>query len=137
MSDNIAEKIKAINSPIKKKVLVVEDNSINAFLMKRILVNLNFEVQIAENGQMGFDKTLAYKPDLVLMDINMPVLNGFESTKLIRTANDLINNVPIFAVTAEFENDTAAKVKQAGMNEYIRKPIEIIELEQYILKYLH
>jgi CheY-like chemotaxis protein len=67
----------------------------------------------------------------------MPVLNGFESTKLIRTANDLINNVPIFAVTAEFENDTAAKVKQAGMNEYIRKPIEIIELEQYILKYLH
>lgn len=137
MSENTTEKIKAINSPTKKKVLVVEDNTINAFMLERILMNLNFDVQVAENGQEGFDKTLDYKPDLVLMDLSMPVLDGYESTKLIRTANDTINNVPIFAVTAELAADTATKVKEAGMNEYIPKPIEIVELEQYILKYLH
>jgi len=100
-------------------------------------LNLNFEVKIAENGQEGFEITIEYKPDLILMDINMPILDGYESTKLIRSANDIINNVPIFAVTAELATDTATKVKEAGMNEYIPKPIEIIQLEQYILKYLH
>lgn len=132
-----SNKIQLLNSPNPKKVLIVEDNSINAFLLERILGNLNFETKIAENGQLGFEMALDYQPDLVLMDINMPILNGYDSSKLIRSSTELINKVPIFAVTAELGNDVPTKVKEAGMNEYIPKPINISDLENLILKYLH
>ncbi len=131
-----SNKIQLLNSPNPKKILIVEDNSINAFLLERILGNLNFETKIAENGQAGFEMTLDYEPDLVLMDINMPILNGYESTKLIRSSNKLINKVPIFAVTAEHGDEVPNKVREAGMNEHIPKPINVSDLEEFILKYL-
>ncbi len=131
-----SNKIQLLNSPTPKKVLIVEDNSINAFLLERILGNLNFETKIAENGKDGYELTLQYQPDLVLMDLNMPILNGYDSSKLIRSSTEHINKVPIFAVTAEFGSDVPNKVREAGMNEYIPKPINVADLESYILKYL-
>lgn len=131
-----SNKIQLLNSPTPKKVLIVEDNSINAFLLERILGNLNFETKIAENGKDGYELTLEYQPDLVLMDLNMPILNGYDSSKLIRSSSEHINKVPIFAVTAEFGDDVPNKVRDAGMNEYIPKPINVADLEIYILKYL-
>ncbi len=129
-------KFQLLNSPNPKKILIVEDNSTNAILLERILGNLKFETKIAENGQAGFEIALDYQPDLVLMDINMPILNGYESSKLIRSSNKLSNKVPIFAVTAEHEDEVKNKLREAGMNEYIPKPINISDLEEYLLKYL-
>ncbi len=129
--------IQLLNSSTPKKALLVEDNSINAFPLERILTNLNFDTKIAENGQIGYELTLEYKPDLVLMDINMPVLNGYDSSKLIRSSKEDINKVPIFAVTAELGNDVPDKVRNVGMNEYVPKPINVSDLEVLILKYLH
>ncbi len=129
--------IQLLNSSTPKKALLVEDNSINAFPLERILTNLNFDTKIAENGQIGYELTLEYKLDLVLMDINMPVLNGYDSPKLIESSREDINKVPIFAVTAELGNDVPDKVRNAGMNEYVPKPINVSDLEILILKYLH
>jgi CheY-like chemotaxis protein len=70
------------------------------------------------------------------MDINMPVMNGYESTIAIRNLEAPFNAIPIFAVTAELSPETIVKVKEAGMNEYLPKPVDVNELMTTILKYI-
>ena len=104
------------------KVLVVEDIAINQLLMKTILDDFGFEREIAANGQIAIEKLEAGQYDIVLMDLQMPEMNGFEATEHIR--NILKSDIPIIALTADVTTVDLAKCKAVGMNDYIAKPVD-------------
>lgn len=104
------------------KVLVAEDVTLNQLLMKIILDDFGFECDIADNGKIAIEK-LQYKSfDIVLMDIQMPEMNGYEATEVIR--KELNSNIPIIALTADVAETDLAKCKEVGMNDHIAKPID-------------
>lgn len=107
---------------LKKKILVVEDMPLNQFLIKIILMDFDFEVAMANNGQQAIDKLEKETFDLVLMDLQMPILNGFEATEHIRQTMKL--RLPIIALTADVTSVDVEKCKNLGMNDYISKPID-------------
>jgi len=104
------------------RVLVVEDIPLNQLLMKTLLDDFGFERDMAENGKIAIDK-LKEKPfDIILMDLQMPEMNGFEATDFIR--NRMHSNIPIIALTADVTTVDLAKCKAVGMNDYIAKPVD-------------
>jgi PAS domain S-box-containing protein len=104
------------------KVLVVEDIALNQLLMKTLLDDFGFDRDIAENGQIAIEKLKAKKYDIILMDLQMPVMNGFEATEYIR--NTMNSKIPIIALTADVTTVDLAKCKAVGMNDYIAKPVD-------------
>ncbi|MBK7956993.1 MAG: response regulator [Bacteroidetes bacterium] len=104
------------------KVLVVEDMPMNQLLMKTILDDYGFERDIAENGKVAIEMMQSKAYDIVLMDLQMPVMNGFEATDYIR--NTMKSRIPIIALTADVTTMDLAKCTAAGMNDYISKPID-------------
>ncbi len=104
------------------KVLVVEDIALNQLLMKTLLDDFGFERDIAENGKIAVDMLQHSKYDVILMDLQMPEMNGFEATEYIR--NTLKLDVPIIALTADVTTVDLAKCKAVGMNDYIAKPVD-------------
>ncbi|WP_310378871.1 PAS domain S-box protein [Flavobacterium sp.] len=104
------------------KVLVVEDMALNQLLMKTLLDDFGFERDIAENGQIAIKKLQAKSYDIVLMDLQMPVMNGFEATEYIRKTMN--SKIPIIALTADVTTVDVAKCKAVGMNDYIAKPVD-------------
>jgi len=104
------------------KVLVVEDIPLNQLLMKTLLDDFGFEREIAGNGKIAIEKMEVNKYDLVLMDLQMPEMNGFEATEYIR--NVLKSNIPIIALTADVTTMDLAKCNAVGMNDYISKPVD-------------
>ena len=104
------------------KVLVVEDIVLNQLLMKTLLDDFGFDRDIAANGKIAIEK-LQQKPyDIILMDLQMPEMNGFEATNYIR--NTMHSNIPILALTADVTTTDLAKCKAVGMNDYISKPVD-------------
>ncbi|MFE3846726.1 response regulator [Flavobacterium sp. LB3P45] len=110
------------NSSENIKVLVVEDIALNQLLIKIILLDFGYDVTIASNGQIAIENLQKNKYDLILMDLQMPVMNGFEATKYIR--NKLNSNIPIIALTADVTSVDVEKCIAAGMNDYVSKPID-------------
>ena len=106
----------------KIKVLVAEDIPLNQLLMKTILDDFGFERDIAKNGKVTIEKLQAGTYDVVLMDLQMPEMNGFEATEYIR--NILKLDIPIIALTADVTTVDLAKCKAVGMNDYIAKPVD-------------
>lgn len=104
------------------KILVVEDMPLNQLLMKTVLDDFGFERDIAANGKIAIEKLLSKSYDVILMDLQMPVMNGFEATEYIR--DTLHSQVPIIALTADVTTVDLAKCKAVGMNDYIAKPID-------------
>ena len=104
------------------KVLVVEDIAINQLLMKTILDEFGFEREIASNGKIAIEKLEAGQYDIVLMDLQMPEMDGFEATDYIR--NVMKSNIPIVALTADVTTVDLAKCTAVGMNDYIAKPVD-------------
>ena len=104
------------------KVLVVEDIPLNQLLMKTLLDDFGFERDIAENGKIAIEKLKKESYDVILMDLQMPVMNGFEATKYIRNTMNL--KIPIIALTADVTTVDLAKCKEVGMNDYIAKPVD-------------
>jgi len=104
------------------KVLVVEDIALNQLLMKTLLDDFGFERDIAENGKIAIEKLNSKEYDVILMDLQMPVMNGFETTEYIR--EKLNSNIPIIALTADVTTVDLAKCKAVGMNDYIAKPVD-------------
>ena len=104
------------------KVLVVEDMPLNQLLMKTLLDDFGFELDIAENGKIAVEKLQENDYDIILMDLQMPVMNGFEATEFIR--NTLKLDLPIIALTADVTTVDLAKCKAVGMNDYITKPVD-------------
>jgi two-component system CheB/CheR fusion protein len=104
------------------KVLVVEDIALNQLLMKTLLDDFGFEQEIAVNGKIAIEKLQQKKYDIILMDLQMPEMNGFEATEYIR--NNMKLNIPIIALTADVTTVDLEKCKAVGMNDYIAKPVD-------------
>jgi CheY-like chemotaxis protein len=116
-------KAEELNTEIKNiKVLVVEDIPLNQLLMKTILDDFGFERDIAENGKIAIEKLQRIPFDIILMDLQMPEMNGFEATEYIR--NTMNSKVPIIALTANVTTVDLAKCNAVGMNDYISKPVD-------------
>lgn len=115
--------LKVVDTEVKNiKILVVEDIKLNQLLMKTILDDFGFERDIADNGKIAIEKLLAKSYDIILMDLQMPVMNGFETTEYIRNTMNL--KIPIIALTADVTTVDLEKCKAVGMNDYIAKPID-------------
>lgn len=104
------------------KVLVVEDMALNQLLMKTLLDDFGFECDIAANGKIAIEKLKEKSYDIILMDLQMPEINGFEATEYIRKKMHL--TTPIIALTADVTTVDLAKCKAVGMNDYIAKPLD-------------
>lgn len=104
------------------KVLVVEDNLLNQLLMRTLLDDFGFDRDIAADGKIAIEKLETKSYDIILMDIQMPVMNGFEATEYIR--NTMNSNIPIIALTADVSTEDIEKCNSVGMNDYIAKPID-------------
>ena len=114
--------IPKLESEIKNlRVLVAEDVALNQLLIKIILSDFGFEYDIADNGKMAIEKLQNNTYDIILMDLQMPVMNGFEATQYIRKT--MKSQIPIIALTADVTTVDVEKCKEFGMNEYISKPI--------------
>lgn len=119
----LEEDIMELDTEIKRlRLLVVEDIPLNQLLMKTVLDDFEFESEIAENGKIAIEKLKDNVYDIVLMDLQMPEMNGFEATEYIR--NVLKLNIPIIALTADVTTVDLAKCKAVGMNDYIAKPLD-------------
>jgi two-component system, cell cycle response regulator DivK len=106
------------------KVLLVEDIEDTRLFMRIELEEQGFIVLEAENGQVAVDIAAREKPDVILMDLTLPLMDGFTATKLIRQ-NDALKNVPIIAITAHKEDDFRADAKASGFDAYVTKPIDV------------
>jgi len=104
------------------KVLVAEDIALNQLLMKTLLDDFGFEGDIAENGKIAIEKLRSKSYDIILMDLQMPEMNGFETTEYIR--NKMDSKIPIIALTADVTTADLAKCNAVGMNDYIAKPVD-------------
>ncbi len=117
-----------------KQILVVEDNQFNQFIVKSIIEEWNSIVTIAENGQEAIEKIGEKTFDIILMDMQMPVLDGCSATKILRSERHL--KTPVIALTAFATQDAIAQAHNAGMDDYITKPFEEDLLYAQILKWL-
>ncbi len=109
------------------KILIVEDNEMNRDMLSRRLVKKGFEIIIAVDGEEGVKKTLSEKPDLILMDMSLPVMDGWEATKKLKSNSDT-SKIPIIALTAHAMAQDKEKALAAGCDEYDTKPIDLNRL---------
>lgn len=139
---NLLDKEKIIKKPtqtleIKKLqasyILLVEDNSINQIVAVGILESLGLSVDIASNGKEAVDKVKTQEYDLILMDIQMPIMDGFEASRKIREFN---KEIPIIALSAAVMQEDKEKTKSAGMNAHLEKPINQEKLYETLSLYL-
>jgi CheY-like chemotaxis protein len=104
------------------KVLVVEDVELNQLLMRTLLDDFGFECDIADHGKMAIEKLESNTYDIILMDLQMPIMNGFQATDYIR--NTMKSSIPIIALTADVTATDIQKYRAVGMNDYVAKPID-------------
>jgi len=117
-------------------ILVAEDNSVNQLVIKGLLKRLGYTVVLADNGRDALDKLSDHDISLVLMDCQMPVMDGFESTRSIRNLSKPYCDVPIIAVTANTMEGDKERCLQAGMDEYLKKPVDAKALQTAIESHL-
>ena len=106
----------------KVKVLVVEDITLNQLLLKIILLDFGYDIDVADNGKIAIEKLQNNSYDIILMDLQMPEMNGFDATIHVREI--LKSTIPIIALTADVTTADVEKCKAVGMNDYISKPID-------------
>lgn len=118
-----------------KKILVVEDNEKNMILMRDVLEYLGYSVITTQNGKEGLRLAREHRPHLILMDIQMPVMDGYTAVKILRSDPGL-QDMKIIAVTALAMSGDKEKVLRAGFNGYLAKPVETRQLSAMIKKHL-
>lgn len=118
---------------MRKRVLVADDLEDSRHLMRYLLEGSGFEVDEAADGFEAVKKAVEHPPDIILMDIGMPVMDGIQATEAIRRHFDQ-SEIPILAVTA-YRDHYSERARDAGCNEVIQKPIEITELEPLVSGY--
>lgn len=109
------------------KVLLVEDNEMNRDMLSRRLERKGYEVVIAVDGQEGVDKARSESPSIILMDMSLPVIDGWEATRQIK-ADSSLQQIPIIALTAHAMAGDREKALEAGCDDYDTKPIELPRL---------
>jgi two-component system, cell cycle response regulator DivK len=116
---------------LMKKILLVEDNEMNRDMLSRRLVRNGFEVIMAIDGEQGIAMAQSERPDLILMDMSLPVIDGWEATRRVR-ASEATSAIPIIALTAHAMSGDREKAIEAGCNDYDTKPIEMPRLLEKI-----
>ncbi len=109
------------------KILLVEDNEMNRDRLSRRMLRNGFEVVMAVNGQEDVDLTVSEKPDPVLMDMSLPVMDGWEATRRLK-ADDATKTIPVIALTAHAMESYREQAMQAGCDDFDTKPIELPRL---------
>ena len=109
------------------KVLLVEDNEMNRDMLARRLVRRGFEVVSALNGKQGVDLARSEKPDIILMDMSLPIMDGWEATRCMKS-DDATRSVPVIALTARAMSGDREKAIEAGCDDYDTKPVEFDRL---------
>ncbi len=134
--DAIKQNYISKTNPIDLKVLVAEDNQINALVLKKLFNKWKINYEIANNGQELLDLYNQKHFDLILMDLQMPVLNGYDTTRYIRKMNDIRKStIPIVALTAFSQSEVKEKTKRYKMNGYLSKPFNVNELHELLSFY--
>ena len=129
-----SDRIKIILKP-NLRILLAEDNLVNQKTTTKILQRAGCEVDTAENGTIAVQKMRRSAYDLVIMDCQMPIMDGYEATAEIRNMDEPAGLIPIIAVTANAMGKDKQKCLASGMNAYLTKPIERQELIELINKY--
>ena len=120
---------------MSKAILVVEDQEENRYLLRRLLTRAGYDMIEAVSGEDGIASAEAHRPDLILMDIQLPGLDGYEATRRIK-ANPALQSIPIIAVTSYALSGDEAKALAAGCDAYVAKPFSPRELLTTIRSYL-
>jgi PAS domain S-box-containing protein len=123
-------------APLGARVLVVEDNAVNQKVAVMLLAKLGVRADVASHGREAIDVLQRVPYSLVLMDCQMPEMNGYEATSEIRGRSGLNQSVPIIAMTADVIEGSRERAIRAGMNDFVAKPVEIDELKQALKKWL-
>lgn len=118
-----------------KRILVVEDNPDNRILITDVLASMAFEVLVAEDGEAGVRTAQEMIPDLILMDLSLPVKDGWMATAEIKK-DEALKHIPIIALTAHAMVGDREKALQAGCDDYISKPIDFRELTSKLKHFL-
>jgi two-component system, cell cycle response regulator DivK len=118
------------------KILVVEDNELNRDMLTRRLARKGFEALVAVDGQQGITMARSECPDLILMDMSLPVIDGWEATRQIKSAPET-GKIPIIALTAHAMSGDRERALQAGCDDYDTKPVEFPGLLEKIEALLH
>jgi CheY-like chemotaxis protein len=122
-----------MNGP--KKVLIAEDSSVIQNLTKKILSIQNYQISSVKNGQQVLDALNKESFDIILMDINMPIMDGIECTEKIRSLEDPgKSNIPIIAITGNARNLSLEEYREIGINELLQKPLNFDELVNLVRK---
>jgi CheY-like chemotaxis protein len=117
------------------KILIVEDNEMNRDMLSRRLARKGYEVIMAEDGERGVVTAASDGPDVILMDMSLPVIDGWEATRRIKASADL-RGIPIIALTAHAMDSDRDKALEAGCDDYDTKPIELPRLIEKIERLL-
>ena len=121
----------AKETKIMSKILIVEDNEMNRDMLSRRLTRKGYEIEMAVDGQEGLDKMRSWSPDLVLMDMGLPVLDGWEATSQAKADGEL-SSIPIIALTAHAMEEDRQKALAAGADDFDTKPVNLSGLLEKI-----
>jgi CheY-like chemotaxis protein len=113
------------------KILLVEDNEMNRDMLSRRLERKGFEVVIAVDGQAGVDMASSTNPDIILMDLSLPVMDGWEATRRLK-ADPATQRIPVIALTAHAMSGDEVKAREAGCDDYDTKPVNLNRLLEKI-----
>ena len=131
-----APKNKQQRLPNNYRILVVEDNPVNQMTLIAMVKKLGCQAEKADNGEAAVRLATATNFDCILMDCQMPIMDGFEATRLIRELENRNAQVPIIAVTANAMSGDRERCLDAGMNDYIKKPIKLDVIRDRLLHWL-
>jgi len=120
---------------MSKRILIVEDQEDNRAILRDVLSTAGYELIEATNGQEGVERAQQERPDLILMDIQLPVIDGYEATRRIKS-DAALGAIPIIAVTSYALSGDEAKARTAGCDGYVAKPFSPRELLAMLRKYL-
>ena len=118
-----------------KRILVVEDQQDNRIILRRLLSSAGYDLIEAVNGEDGVALALSTRPDLILMDIQLPVMDGYEATRRIKS-NAELKSIPVIAVTSYALSGDEAKARAAGCDAYVAKPFSPRQLLAKVREYL-
>jgi two-component system, cell cycle response regulator DivK len=120
---------------MSKRILVIEDQQDNRQILRDLLTSADFEVIEAEDGEAGLAAAAAHRPDLILMDIQLPGLDGYEATRRLK-ADAALHAIPVIAVTSYASNSDVDKARAAGCDAFVSKPFSPRQLLAKVREYL-
>jgi two-component system cell cycle response regulator DivK len=128
-------KMEDIKKGMSRRILVVDDNNDSRELVVKVLKNKGYEMIEAIDGEEALEKAMSEKPDLILLDISIPKLNGYEVTKRLKSLEE-VKDIPVVALTAHAMKGDRAKALEAGCEGYISKPINVRDLPAQVKSYM-